>query len=241
MRLVDEHLAKETEKEQDNAKVTSDDKEDMTFRQKMEHFWEYEKWKVIIPLVLLLVINSFVQTYKSEHQTLTLDIALVNAVMESANDVEFHNDFIKQYNIDVEQAPVKIETGMVHPEVMDEKAAMDEVAVASIQKYQAMLISGRVDITISNSWAIEEYAQSDSYENLKEFLSEDLYETVEDRLFYCVNGQGEKIPVGIMVDEIDSINQFYSDTPIVTVSKHSERKEESILFIQWLAKSMKEF
>ncbi len=238
MRIVDEELIAQTQSEEPRQEETVTEQQ-MTFRQKLDHFWEYEKWKVIIPIVLLIVINSFWQTYKAEHQTLTLDIALVNAVMESAEDVEFHNDFIKECDIDVEQAPIKIETGIIHPEVTDEKAAIDQVAVASIQKYQAMLISGKIDITISTSWAVEEYGKTESYENLKDLLPEDVYSSVEEKLFYHTNQDGEKVPIGIIVDEIESINQFYSDTPIVTVSKHSERKEQSVLFIQWLTKSIK--
>ncbi len=238
MRIVDEEwIAQENNQKEEIEESVIEAK--MTFRQKLEHFWEYEKWKVIIPVVLLIVVNSFVQTYQSEHQPMTLDIAFVNAVMETADDVDFHNDYIEEYDIDVESAPIKVETGMIHPKVMDAKAATDEVTVASIQKYQAMLVSGKVDITISNSWAVEEYAKTDSYENLEQLLSKEVYEDVEDKIFYYTDEDGSQIPVGIMVDEVEGINKFYSDTPIVTVSKHSQRKEQSILFLQWLIKSMK--
>ena len=238
MRIVDEEIIANAQNEEPKQEESITEQQ-MTFRQKVEHFWEYEKWKVIIPIVLLIVMNSFIQTYKSERQPLTLDIAMVNAVMESADDVDFHNGFIEEYDIDVEKAPIKIETGMVHPKVMDEKAATDELTVASIQKYQAMLTSGKIDITVSNEWAVEEYGKTDSYENLQELLPEDVYHRIEGKLFYHTNEVGEKVPIGIIVDEIESINQFYNDTPIVTVSKHSTRKEQSVLFIKWLTKSIK--
>ncbi len=237
MRIVDEEHLKNMQQDGE-VRVVEQQEEPMTFRKKIAHFWEYEKWKVIIPLVLLIVANSFIQTYRDERKALTLDIALVNAVMESSEDVTFHNTFVKDCGIDVTAAPVRIETGLIHPKDMDSQVFNDEVAVASIQKYQALLTSGKVDVTVSNAWAIEEYAKSEAYENLKDFLPGDLYKKVESKLYYHTNDDGEKIPVGIVVDDIDGINQFYKEEPIVTISKYSKRKEQSLLFIEWLAKSI---
>ncbi len=237
MRIVDEEHLKMMQQDEE-VHVVKQQEEPITFRKKIAHFWEYEKWKVIIPIVLLIVANSFIQTYREERKALTLDIALVNAVMESSDDVTFHDTFVKECGIDVTSAPIKVETGLIHPKDLDTQVINDEVAVASIQKYQALLTSGKVDVTVSNAWAIDEYAKSKAYENLQEFLPEETYKKVESKLYYHTNEDGEKIPIGIVVDDIDSINQFYKEEPIVTVSKYSKRKEQSLMFIEWLAKSI---
>lgn len=237
MRIVDEEwMAQENNQQEEIEESVIEAK--MTFRQKLEHFWEYEKWKIIIPLVLLVVVNSFIHTYADEQKALTLDIALVNAVMETDEDITFDDCFAQECNIDVSDAPIKVETGMIHPKDLDSQVINDEVAVASIQKYSALLTSGKVDVTVSNAWAIDEYAQSNAYEDLRELLPADTYEEIEDKLYYHINEDGKKIPVGIVVDEIDSINQLYSEEPIVTISKYSKRKEQSIMFVKWLAKSI---
>lgn len=237
MRIVDEEwMAQENNQQEEIEESVIEAK--MTFRQKLEHFWEYEKWKIIIPLVLLVVVNSFIHTYMDEQKALTLDIALVNAVMETDEDITFDDCFAQECNIDVSDVPIKVETGMIHPKDLDSQVINDEVAVASIQKYSALLTSGKVDVTVSNAWAIDEYAQSNAYEDLRELLPADTYEEIEDKLYYHINEDGKKIPVGIVVDEIDSINQLYSEEPIVTISKYSKRKEQSIMFVKWLAKSI---
>ena len=237
MRIVDEEwMAQENNQQEEIEESVIEAK--MTFRQKLEHFWEYEKWKIIIPLVLLVVVNSFVHTYTDEQKALTLDIALVNAVMETDEDITFDDCFAQECNIDVSDAPIKVETGMIHPKDLDSQVFNDEVAVASIQKYSALLTSGKVDVTVSNAWAIEEYAKSNAFEDLRELLPAETYEEIEDKLYYHINEDGKKIPVGIVVDEIDSINQLYSEEPIVTISKYSKRKEQSIMFVKWLAKSI---
>ena len=237
MRIVDEEwLAQENNREQ--LQEDNEAESVMTLFQKLGHFWTYEKWKVIIPIVLLIVANSFIYTYRDERKALTLDIALVNAVMETDEDITFDDCFAQECNIDVSDAPIKVETGMIHPKDLDSQVINDEVAVASIQKYSALLTSGKVDVTVSNAWAIDEYAQSNAYEDLRELLPADTYEEIEDKLYYHINEDGKKIPVGIVVDEIDSINQLYSEEPIVTISKYSKRKEQSIMFVKWLAKSI---
>ena len=62
MRIVDEEHLKNMQQENEETLV-EENAELRTFRQKVAHFWEYEKWKIIIPLVLLIVANSFIQTY----------------------------------------------------------------------------------------------------------------------------------------------------------------------------------
>lgn len=209
---------------------------EMSFRQKVEHFWEYEKWKVIIPIIVLVVIWAMVDSYRNENRELTLDIAMINAVMESPADVTFPDAYAKECNIDIEKAPIRVETGMIHPEIVDESTVTDTVAIASIQKYNGLLLSGKTDITISNTWVVAEYQKTDAYENLEELLPKELLDELQEKMFYCENQQGENVPVGIMVEDISDINKFYNRAPVLTVSKYSERKEQAVTFITWLMK-----
>ncbi len=209
---------------------------EMSFRQKLEHFWEYEKWKVIIPIIIIIVIAAMVDSYRAENRELTLDISMINAVMESPSDVTFQDKYSEECNIDVENVPIRVETGMVHPKVVDEYAVMDSVVVASIQRYDALLLSGKTDVTITNTWVVEQYQKNDGYENLQELLPNDLYEKLQDKMFYCKDSQGKEIPAGIIVEDVSFLSEFYDEIPILTISKYSKRKEKAIEFVEWLSK-----
>lgn len=209
-------------------------KELKTFRQKAEYFWDYHKWKVIIPIVVLIFAISFISSYLEETAERALAVAIVDARDSEAVEKLIKEDYADARGIDTQKTPIRIESGMVYPKVMDERAAADTVTVASIQKYSAMLINGTIDINISPTWVVEEYGKADAYRNLKELLPEKVYHSIEDKLFWCKDATGTEIPAGIYVDDKAVLGEFYDDgVPILTVSAYSGRVEEAVAFIEW--------
>ena len=89
-------------------------------------------------------------------------------------------------------------------------------------------------MTISTTWAVEEYEKADAYCNLEELLSSDLYEELEEDIFFCQDQSGNSVPVGIRLDSASRLGDFYEDgIPVLTVSAYSKRKEEAAAFIEW--------
>lgn len=212
-------------------------KELKTFRKKAEYFWEYHKWKVIIPIVVLIVAISFISSYLEETAERALAVAIVNARDSEAAEKLIKEEYANAQGIDVQKTPIRIESGLVYPKVMDEVAATDTVTVASIQKYTAMLTSGTIDISISPTWVVEEYGKADAYCSLNALLSEEVYHNIEEKLFWCKDSTGTEIPVGIYVDDKAVLGEFYDDgVPILTVSAYSGRLEEAVAFIEWFLK-----
>ena len=128
MRIVMEEAASESEKE-----CIEETKEQVnkTFRQKMRYFWDYHKWKVIIPLIILVFGISIIISYRQEKQELTLYIAMMNAHMDDPEDADFVAKYVKDMEIDAEALPVRIETGRYH--LQPEMNGLDEVSAASVQ------------------------------------------------------------------------------------------------------------
>ncbi len=206
-----------------------------TFKQKIVYFWDYHKWKVLIPAAALIFILTFLGSYLEEIKEPALVIAIVNGRDTSSAENLILEDYVKERRIDVEKTPLRIEGGFLHPKVMDEKASADSTVAAGIQKYTGMLTNGTIDVTISTTWAMEEYEKADSYCDLSELLPSNLYEELEERLYYCKNQSGKSIPAGIRLDRDSCFGEFYEDgIPVLTVSAYSTRKEEAVAFIEWL-------
>lgn len=230
MRIVMEEAASESEKE-----CIEETKEQVnkTFRQKMRYFWDYHKWKVIIPVIILAFGISIIISYRQEKQELTLYIAMMNAHMDTPEDADFVAKYVKDQGIDEKALSVRIETGLYHPR--PEMNVLDEVSTASVQKYRALLLSGKADVTITTSWVIDEYESSDCYLNLEDVLPSSFYASLGDKIYYAADESGKEVPVGIYVDRTETMKKYYEDErPIITISAFSKRVDESVEFVMWL-------
>lgn len=206
-----------------------------TVKQKITYFWDYHKWKVLIPFAVLVFAVTFITSYLEETREPALVIAIVNGRDTAEAETLILEDYAQERGIDTEETPLRIESGFLHPKVMDETASADSAAVASIQKYTAMLVNGTVDVTISTSWAVEEYEKADAYCNLEELLPDNLYEELEGELLCYKDQNGKELPVGINLQGLSFLGEFYEEgTPVLTVSAYSTRKEETVAFIEWL-------
>lgn len=204
-----------------------------TFCQKIGYFWDYHKWKVIVPVILSVFALSAIVSYRRENRELTLYIAVMNAKMDSPEDADFGERYAADRGIDTQKLPVRTETNLYHPK--SEAEASDETSAAGIQKYQALLTSGNVDLTITTDWVIDEYEKSGCYLNLRDVLPSQLYASLDGKLYYAADPNGHQIPVGIYVDQTETMQEFYKEEkPIAVISAFSKRIDASVDFIEWL-------
>lgn len=115
----------------------------------------------------------------------------------------------------------------------------EESYVSSIQMW-AYIKDDDLDAVIGNSGAMNYMIQDDSVIPLDEYLPEDLYKQVEDRIVMgkdeknkVVRG-GEEFPVAIDISDTEfakSLNLSYKDVYIILPSNRKENIERSIKFI----------
>ncbi len=205
-------------------------------KKKIQFFFDYYTWQTIGIIALLIFVVSMIVNIITAKKPL-LYIVLINSVMEEENCTEISDNYLADNGINPDKFKLDIDPGYAHVKPSENPEDYDELANATVQKYQVMILSEEIDITISPDWAIDLYEQSDWYYNLKDFLPEDLYKKVEDRLYYSKDSTGASIPVGISLDGISCIDDCYETaTPILTVSAFTNNPEESINFINWLFK-----
>ena len=207
----------------------------MTPKQKWQYFWDYHKWKVIIPILVFIFLYTFISDVIQEKKPAALSVAIVNANDISDMMMTITQEYPKEMGIDIEKSPVRMEADFLHPEEMGEAATVDNRIIASIQKYQAMVINAYVDVTVSPTWAVDEYQKTNVYEDLEKMLSKDFLEKHKDLLYYTKDKDGKQVAAGIRVDETKLFGDLYSDgVPIMTICRYSKRKEESVRFVEWI-------
>lgn len=207
----------------------------MTPKQKWGYFWDYHKWKVIIPILVFIFLYTFISDVIQEKRPAALSVAIVNANDISDMMMAITQEYPKEMGIDTEKTPVRMEADFLHPEVMGEAATVDNRIIASIQKYQAMVINAYIDVTVSPPWAVDEYQKTNVYENLEEIFSEEFLEKHQELLYYTEDKDGKQVAAGIRVDATELFGDLYKDgVPIMTICRYSKRKEEAVRFVEWI-------
>lgn len=207
----------------------------MTPKQRLGYFWDYHKWKIIIPLLVLIFLVTFITDTIEEKKPAALLVAVVNASDISDMMMAITQEYPQDRGIDTKKTPVRMEADFLHPQVMGEAATMDNRTIASIQKYNAMVINAYIDITISPTWAVDEYQKANVYEDLQQLLPEEFLKEHEDLLYYAKNADGNNVVTGIRLDETELFGNLYKDSiPIMTICTYSKRQDEAIQFMKWI-------
>lgn len=209
--------------------------EKMKFGQKIQWFWEYHKWYVIIPIAVLVAGVYTYFCFIREVGPTYLRATMINATMSDETDVTFDDLFMEEKQVDSAEGAFRLDTGLIHPEVIDDSNSGDTVVVASVQKYNGLIVNGTTDVTITSDWVVKEFAPSGSYCNLKEVLPEEFYKKIEDRIYVC-QGPDDEIPVGIRLDGVQEVMKFYEEqaVPVIAISSRSQQTEHAIEFVMWL-------
>lgn len=232
---------------------------------KVEYFWEYYKWFVLIPLAVVLIILSFISTYIAESRPFSIGIALINTEDVARAVEDFEIDYRTEYAL---EDRVLVNIGLVHPKGMKMAALESDDVIASVQKYQTMVKNGYVDVTFTTDWVIEEYMQIPLYEDLRNCFDEEFLAENEEYIFYVIKEKieaeaerklieadtgvvleeenidwetvGEKIPIGFKVGNYQSFGSFSMDSePIMVFNIAGKNKEERIRFAEWIMNECK--
>ena len=134
------------------------------------------------------------------------------------------------------KVPFRLEGGYVHPENVDEKIAADSMVTASIQRYQAEVISKRSEAVIASDWVVREYAAADAYCNLTTVLSEQQLEELGDQLLYCKNMEGEEIVAGVYLESSLFVDAYEGNPPVFAIASYLEDKTIAVKFLMHCAK-----
>lgn len=223
-------------KEEDEEIVKS--KPDNAFRKifkSLDYFWEYYKWFVIIPAIVIAIAVVFVTSYIEESREVDLDVAIMNTdgVMDAYSAILAQ--YPKYKRLKSEEMDIRIEYNLSYPLITGEAAGVSDTDVAAIQRFVAMVKAGRVDVAITNTWVIDDFASSAVANDLTLWLPEDLLEEYSDRIYYATTTDGVEYPAAIYLTGCPFLSYYDEDKPPVlasfTLSKHPD---EAAMFARWI-------
>lgn len=202
---------------------------------KIDHFWEYYKWFVIIPIVIIVIVVIFITTYLEENKEVTLDVSVMNATSILDTIAAVEQDYPEEYGIDTKAYPIRIEYNLQFPDTDEDAASIDESILASIQKFNAMVLAGRVDVVFTNTWVVDGFSETGATTDLREIFDEEYLEEHSDRIYWYESYEGTRIPVAFYVDDTTFLGELADGEPAVIATFNTGiHKEESVRFMKWV-------
>lgn len=150
---------------------------DKPFKEKLSYFWYYYKLHVVVAVFLLIVVITLIHDVVT-NKDIIFDATFMNAYTTDRN-VEFINEFAQLTDIDLEKYEVYLDTNMRF-----DLTSYDEVSLAASQKFIAMSAAGEIDVVVSDHDVFATYADSGTFQDLRDFLTAEQIEKYKDHFFY---------------------------------------------------------
>ncbi len=228
-RFLDHEEEEEVEEEEDETAWGN-------FKKKIGFFIDYYKWFVIIPAIIIVIAIVMITSYISESRERALELSIVNAKYEIPDLMyAVEHDFIDYTGENITGNDIRIVYDLQYPDTSTGQEAFTQAENVSMQKFNASVITGRVDVALTEFWVVNDYSVTDATLDLRELFDEDFLKDHEDRVYYARDSSGEKIPVAFYIDA-KVVKDAYPDDakPLVVSFDTSEHKEEAARFMRWL-------
>ena len=199
-------------------------------------FIDYYKWFVIIPAIIIVITIIMITSYLSESRERALELSIVNAKFEIPDLMyAVENDFIDYTGENITGKDIRIVYDLQYPDTSGGDQVFSQSENVSMQKFNASVIAGRVDIALTESWVVNDYSVTNATLDLREIFDEDFLKDHEDKIYYARDASGEKIPVAFYIDAKIVKDAYPDDAEPLAVSFDSAKhKEEARRFMEWL-------
>ena len=152
-----------------------------TPKEKLQYFWYYYKWHVIIALVVIIMIVSFVQQLRDRTDPAFYAVMLNASLLDqtTSEQPEFVTDFAGKEGIDLNTSDITFDTSI---RIVED--SMDETSITSSQKLMVYVAANELDCMITDFTSFQKYANSSMFYDLRDVLTEEQVQALEPYFYY---------------------------------------------------------
>lgn len=166
-----------------------------TWKQKLSYFIDYYKWHVIITAAVLVIGISVVVEIVTQKET-ALYACLLNTV-ELYDTTEYAQSFAEYAGIDLNDNALIFDTSMTI-----ETGQIDQTSILSVQKFMANVAAADLDVMITDSATMEDYANDDYFYDVRDFLTPEQAARFEPYFYYVdITVVQERLAARINLDD----------------------------------------
>lgn len=148
-----------------------------TLKEKISYFFYYYKWHLIVTIAVLAMVISFV-TQLLNRKEIAFYACMLNSVeLDAAAD--YNQGFAEYAGIDTGTCDILFDSSLYLT-----SDGLDESSVASTQKLMVYIAAGELDVIVSDPDGIQNYANDETFYDLREFLTPEQLEAYQDHFYY---------------------------------------------------------
>jgi len=232
-----------------------------TLKQKFSYFWDYYKWYVIVPVIIIGFVGSTIYQ-KITAPEIILNGVLLNVYNTESNSVtqEIINEFSKEQNIDTKEFEVTLNTTLHY-------TADDTSGTANYESVQALMAwtaAGNIDFIGGDHDSLTKLAYNGYFVDLREFLSKDEFKKYKPYFLYmdadvtkalnnslendvdpnsitipeCTDPDSMKDPIPVMIDfsKNAKLSKIYADADSLAlgIAANAPNKDRLLEFLDFL-------
>lgn len=220
--------------------------QEMGLKQKIQHIKEYYIWHIIATLVGIGFIASMLNLYIINPPAKpSVNVAVVGQYLNYDQidlfKAELDGNF-PQFISDVRRQKKEI---VVTPLYFGDEKSNAQSYAGAVQKTMAMVSAGEIDIMIGDETMMKSYARQHFFYNLKDFLGEQAYKELEDRILMMqprlsefddeeTADQGPQ-PLLINISSYKSLKGAVSGEEVyMAVVANTQRKENALAIFDYI-------
>ncbi len=150
-------------------------------KEKIDYIWQYYKWHILIPLIIIIGLSSYIYTLVTKPDIL-LDGILLNTYNTEASDMtdKLTEEFFKVQNIDGKKYDISLNSTLSYN--ADTLAGATDYETSQI--LTAWLAAGDIDFISGDLSTMTTLAYKDYFADLRDILSEEQIKTFEPYFLY---------------------------------------------------------
>ena len=204
---------------------------EMSFKEKLEHIWEYYKFYLLGLVIFLVVIGSLINAWLINPQPKTALFLSWNAGFILYEQLDELSEALTKRLVDEKENEVVSTTQMLT------STGDPTINMASQQRMIAMVAAGEIDVFILDSTMLVEYASNGLIVPIESMLAEirasdrEVYDRIEEKIVYTrievEEGQIEEAIMGVNVKDSPLLTSFdfYEQDLIFCLCATSKRLE----------------
>lgn len=160
-----------------------------TLKQKLSYFWDYYKWYVVIPLIIIIMVGNTIYHKLTDPETI-LNGVLLNCYNMEKQDatLEFMESFYEAHDIDTKEYKADFNTTLSYS--TDENAASSNYS--TMQVLMAWTGAGTLDFLTGNLDAMVDLSYRSYFVDLTSVLTEEQIKQYEPYFLYMDEAVIEK-------------------------------------------------
>ena len=207
----------------------------MTRKEKLSYFFEYYKWRVIIPIVLVAFVCYIGITIYENKKPVALGYALLNVADADTVNTYFEDDYVEYFNITGRyQFKQSIGRDIDYDYYLENSQFIQTSNSTDYNLLSSECELGTYDVIISNAAGIKYCSATNIIKPLKGYFDSENYAALEDYMVDFIDQNGTERPFAIDISDTEfakNLNLGYSDVYVAFPGTTEQNITNSLKFL----------